>query len=88
MWGSDEHLYVFEKLIENGANPFAKVPGGKTVKFNGQYYAALSAYDLASQLLKAPVAPEEQQKDWYKSHKNRFQNLVRLFEKSKALATP
>ena len=89
--GSDEHGIVFEKLIENGANPFGQTQRGKTVKFNGQYYGALSAYDLASQLLNAPVnpdSPEDEQKDWYKEHKRKFSYLVSLFERAKPVTTP
>lgn len=86
--GSDEHSIVFEKLIENGANPFGQTKSGKTVKFNGQYYGALSAYDLASQLLKAEVSPETEQKDWYKEHKRKFSYLVSLFERAKPVTTP
>lgn len=58
--GSMEYLFVIEKLIENGIDAFAKTESGKTVKFNGEYYHGICAYDLASQLLKAPVTPETQ----------------------------
>lgn len=86
--GSDEHVVVFEKLIENGANPSFKTQRGKTVKFNGAYYSGICATELASTLLHVTVSPEAEQKDWYQAHKRKFSYLVSLFKKSEPVTTP
>jgi hypothetical protein len=76
--GGDQYKFVIHTLVEQGIDPRAEGQE-ESVCCNGQTYYGCSAYSLVSQLVTVDYCNEQ---EFNADHKNRFQELLLLFDKS------